>query len=102
MWGYSNVGMVFDLMPDAFGMKNMYKVFLVLVFNVWNDLTSGTLVVPTFQEASTIFFTTVAWGSNPGRWHGKPKVHPLGQKRSQVFWQGRLTFLDPTMLQSNS
>ena len=38
----------------------IYKVFLVVVFNVWNGVTNGTLVVPTFQEVTTIFFTTVS------------------------------------------
>ena len=35
--------------------KKRYKVFLVVVFNVWNGVTTGTLVVPTFQEGTTIF-----------------------------------------------
>ena len=30
-----------------------------VVFNVWNGVTNGTLVVPTFQEVTTIFFLTV-------------------------------------------
>ena len=53
--------------------KNIYKVFLVVVFNVWNGVTTGTLVVPTFQEGTTIFSPLRRWGSNPGRWHGEPK-----------------------------
>ena len=32
------------------------------MFNVWNGLTNGTLVVPTFQEASTIFHHCVING----------------------------------------
>ena len=54
------------------------------MFNVWNGLTNGTLVVPTFQEGTTIFSPLRRWGSNPGRWHGEPKVLPPAQKRSQV------------------
>ena len=39
--------------------KYTYKVFLVGVFNVWNGVKNGTLVVPTFQEVTAVFSTTV-------------------------------------------
>ena len=45
---------------------------------------SGALVVPTFQEVSAIFFTTMSWGSNPGRWHGKPSQKCNHSDRSAV------------------
>ena len=65
-------------------MKNIYKVFLVVVvFNVWDGGTTGTLVVPTFQEGTTILSPLRRWGSNPGRWHGEPKVQPLGHTGSR-------------------